>query len=95
MEYTIPRQNGDQVHVYNTMDQFVAVSITSVIVLLLSFYNMHLTFYDNYLHMVISWFRVAVKRYFGTFRPLMCLYVPGLVLSMFLGIKALCEDTRE
>jgi hypothetical protein len=44
IEYTIPRKG-----------QGKAGRLSFLLVLLLSFYNAHLTYYDNYLHMVCRW----------------------------------------
>lgn len=89
LEHTIPRKGEGQAA--QKMDQFVAVSLATLIVLLLSFYNLHLTFYDNYFKMSLRWFHVMTGKFMGKFRPMMLLYFPGIMLSLYKGILALQE----
>ncbi len=89
VEYTIPRKGEGQAA--KKMDHFVAISLATLIILLLSFYNSHLTFYDNYFHMLRRWLHVTAVKYFESFRPMMILYIPGILLACHAGVLALQE----
>jgi len=89
LEYTIPRKGEGRAA--KKMDQFIAVSLTTLIILLISFYNTHLTFYCNYWQMIVRWVHVTTKKYTEEFRPMMILYIPGLMLSLYKGFSALQE----
>jgi hypothetical protein len=89
LEHTIPRKGEGQAA--KKMDQFVAVSLFTLALLLLSFYNTHLTFYGNYFQMLLRWGHVTRIRFFGKFRPMMILYIPGIMLSIYKGVSALQE----
>ena len=89
IEYTIPRKGEGQAA--KKMDHFIALSLATLIVLLLSFYNSHLSFYPNYFQMVLRWVHVTTIKYFETFQPLMILYIPGILLSCYAGVQALRE----
>jgi hypothetical protein len=91
LEHTIPRRKK-QGRAGREMDQFIASSLGTLLVLLLAFYNAHLTFYDNYLHMVWRWCVVFFKRYFQEFRPLAFVYIPLIGLSMFNGIRLMWPE---
>jgi hypothetical protein len=56
-----------------------------------------MTFYHNYFHMISTWSQVAANRFFGHWRPMMFLYVPGLIGSVYTGMKAVtnCEYSEE
>ena len=91
IEYTIPRKGQGKAG--REMDVFVASSLGCLLVLLLSFYNAHLTYYDNYLHMLCRWGVIFWKR-FLTFRkrPLAFAYLPLMAVSFVTGIKAILPD---
>ena len=91
LEHTIPRKGEGRAARH--MDLFVASSLSTLVILLLSFYNAHMTFYDNYFQMVTRWFHVTVTRYTRTFRPLMFLYIPGFLFSVVKGYQALNDNT--
>ena len=89
LEQTIPRR-GEGLAA-RKMDQFVAVSLATLIVLLLSFYNAHLNHYGNYFQMCVRCLHLMFKRFSGKFRPMMVLYIPGIMLSLYTGALALKE----
>jgi hypothetical protein len=95
LEHTIPRKGEGKAAI--RMNRFVATSLATLIICLFSFYNAHLTFYQNYFHMCSRWFHVSAKRYFGQWppRPMMFLYLPGCIMSVYTGIRALIPDTDE
>ena len=43
--------------------------IFGIMVMIIAFYNHHLTFYNNYLHMVWRFFYLAFKRYYVNWPP--------------------------
>jgi hypothetical protein len=97
LEHTIPRKGEGKAAI--NMNRFVAISLSTLVILLLSFYNAHMTFYHNYFHMLSTWSQVAANRFFGHWRlrPMMFLYVPGLIGSIYTGMKAMtnCEYSEE
>jgi len=58
--------------------------------LMLAFYNKHLTFHANYGAMLVNWITAAWQRYIWMWppRPLMLIFVPSTLLSIFYGIQA-------
>jgi hypothetical protein len=90
LEHSIPRKGeGSKAR---KLDRFVSISLTTLIVLLLSFYNSHMTFYDNYFEMLSRWFHVTRKRFFTYYRPLMWFYIPGVIGSFYTCGLALMPD---
>ncbi|KAG7338352.1 hypothetical protein IV203_028600 [Nitzschia inconspicua] len=89
IEYTIPHKNRGRAG--REMDVFFACSLSTLLVLLLAFYNRHLTFYDNYWEMLLRWMCLTRKRFFQP-RPLAFIYVPMTILSFVTGIKALWPE---
>jgi hypothetical protein len=89
LEHTIPRKEGEG-KAATKMNNFIASSILTLIVLLISFYNNHMTFYQNYLHMLWRWAQVAFVRYVGHWppRPLAFAYVPSTIITLVLLVKA-------
>jgi hypothetical protein len=92
VENTIPRQGEGQATM--KMKQFVASSIFTLILLLLSFYNAHMTFYSNYFQLVSRWIKIASQRFLWHWppRPLALLFVPSGILTCVLGIRALSSN---
>jgi hypothetical protein len=93
LEYSNPRKGQGRASV--NMDRFITFSLATLAFFLLSFYNAHMTFYDNYFQMVSRWCQVFVKRYFTYWRPMMFLYVPGCIGSVYTGIKALIPTNQD
>lgn len=91
LEHTIPRRGEGKAARH--MDLFVAYSLSTLVILLLSFYNAHMTFYDNYFQMVLRWVTVTLTRYTRTFRPLMFLYIPFFLVSVSKGYQALSDSS--
>lgn len=89
LEHTIPRKGEGQAA--RKMDQFVAVSMITLVMMLLSFYNTHITAYSNYWEMVVRWVQITTTKYLGKLYPMMLLYIPGIVLSLYTGALALQE----
>ena len=89
MEFTIP--SATEGRVAPKMDQFVAVSLSTLILILISFYNKHLTLYDNYFKMMTRWLYVSTDKFF-TVGPMAFLYIPGIFLSLYYGVLAFQED---
>ena len=87
------------------MNKFCACSIATVIVMMISFYNAHMTFYRNYLEMLGRWGSVSFVRFFGVMgrggtawpprRPLSLLLWPLAVLSFYYAYQALSETEEE
>jgi hypothetical protein len=92
LEHTIPRKGEGKAA--EKMNRFVASSLLTLILLLVSFYNHHMTFYHNYSHMLSRWLKVSFVRYVGQWppRPLALLFVPTTLLSLYLGGRALQNE---
>jgi hypothetical protein len=92
VENTIPRQGEGRATI--KMKQFVASSIFTLILLLLSFYNAHMTFYSNYFQLVSRWIKIASDRFLWHWppRPLALLFVPSGILTCALGIRTLSTN---
>jgi hypothetical protein len=89
VEFTIP--SATEGRVAPKMDQFVAVSLSTLILILISFYNKHLTYYDNYFKMMTRWLYVSVHK-FLTVGPMAFLYIPGIILSLYYGVLAFQDE---
>ena len=72
------------------MNRFIGSTLFSTVVLMLSFYNGHMTFYSNYCHMLMQWMRVFWTRFIWRWpvRPLIIVFVPALSLSILRGYEA-------
>ena len=90
LEHTIPRANEGRAG--REMDQFVASALSALLVLLLSFYNAHLTHYDNYLQMLWRWGVLFGRRFVSIRRPLAFLYLPLMGVSLFAGMRLLWPE---
>ena len=92
LEHTIPRKGEGKAAA--KMNRFIASSLLTLILLLVSFYNHHMTFYHNYSHMLSRWLKVSFVRYVGHWppRPLALLFVPTTLLSLYLGARALQNE---
>jgi hypothetical protein len=89
VEFTIPSETEGRVA--PKMDQFVAAALATLILMLISFYNKHLNFYDNYFKMMTRWMYVSAHKFFN-FGPMAVLYVPGIILSCYYGVLAFQEE---
>lgn len=79
------------------MNKFIASSLFTVVLIMFSFYNSHMTFYDNYFGMLKHWFSVTIKRYAFHYppRPMVYLVVPTMALSIFWGIQAFFNNEDD
>lgn len=94
IESTIPRPT--QSIEERRMNTFCATSLATLMLLLFSFYNDHMTFYSNYFEMISRWFVVASNRYLRFPKgPLVYLYVPALMASLYTGVRAFVPMQRE
>ena len=72
------------------MNAFISATLVSMILLMVSFYNVHMSFYQNYAHMLWVYTKVVWGRYIWTWpiRPMAYLYVPSLVYTLVAGYRA-------
>jgi len=71
------------------MNVFMASCLGSLCLWILSFYNHHIPFYSDYGSMLLRYFQLGRRRFFGsTFRPMSLLYGPSLIYSAVLGYRA-------
>jgi hypothetical protein len=77
------------------LNTFVAWSIVSCMILMLSFFNTHMTFYNNYFHMISRFLTVVTHRFLLRWppRPLIFVFVPSVVMSLYTGYKAFRDDS--
>lgn len=87
VEHTIPRPG--QGTAARQMDQFVASSLGTLLIMLLAFYNSHCHFYHNYLHMLVRWKITFFQRFVRSLRSTTYLLVPMLCLSIVTGIRVI------
>jgi hypothetical protein len=89
LEHTIPREKEGKAAL--KVNKFIASSILTLIVLLISFYNNHMTFYHNYLHMLWRWTHITFVRYVGHWppRPMAFAYVPSAIITCVLLVDAI------
>jgi len=92
IEFTIP--SATEGKVAPKMDQFVAISLATLILMLISFFNKHLTDYDNYVKMVTRWAYVSANKFFSV-GPMAVLYIPGMAMSLYYGILAFKEEIAD
>jgi hypothetical protein len=78
------------------LNKFIACSMGTLILLMIAFYNTHITFYNNYWSMFMRWFYVTLHRHFfqlGTFppQPLSLTLVVTFAASLYYGFIALAR----
>jgi len=88
MEMAIPKRGEGEAA--RRMNAFISSSLFSIILLMLSFYNAHMSFYDNYAHMLYVYCKVLFKRFIWTWpiRPMAWLYIPSVIWSVRSGVLA-------
>lgn len=79
------------------MNKFLGVSLAAVITLMMAFYNSHISFYDNYAHMLLRWFKVTCTRLFWHWPPRMMavIFVTTFLRAMHLGYLAFGDLRTE
>jgi len=80
------------------LNKFIACSMGTVIVMMISFYNTHMTFYHNYPHMLSRWAIVTLGRFYGVKgkpHPLLLLMWPFLGASFYFGHQALSSAEED
>jgi len=70
--------------------------LCTVVILMLSFYNRHLSFYGNYFLMVSRWVHVLLEKFVLVWppRPSMLLTIPCLIKTIMLGYEAFVSVDR-
>lgn len=88
LEMAIPKPGEGEAA--RRMNAFISSSLVSIILLMLSFYNAHMTFYDNYAHMLYDYLTVFWHRFVWNWplRPMAWFYIPSVIYSVNAGIKA-------
>jgi hypothetical protein len=80
------------------VNHFIACSMGTLIVLMISFFNTHMTHYKNYGSMLARWVYVTLHGHFFLDwppRPLSFLLVPSLFGSLYWGYKTLTLKETE
>ena len=88
LEMYIPKENEGVAA--RKMNLFISSSLLSMIILMIKFYNDHMTFYKNYFDMLWRFLSVTFHRYFWQFppRPLSIFATPWIITSFILGWRA-------
>ncbi|KAL7572259.1 hypothetical protein ACA910_011787 [Epithemia clementina (nom. ined.)] len=74
-----------------TMNKFIGAALFTSILVMLSFYNKHMTFYRNYGHMLCRWLQVLSEQFVFSNplqQPMTLAYIPSILASAYFGIKA-------
>ena len=96
LEHAIP-QEAHEPPARRNMDMLIASSLTTLIIAMLSFYNGHMNFYTNYLHMLHRYATVVMKRYFGHWPPkvLTVVAIPSSITSIVYFFKVFLVHDRS
>lgn len=91
----VPQQ--DQNRDARNMNKFIGGALMTSIVVMLSFYNKHMSFYKNYGHMVVRFFHCTLERFIFTLpiRPLSFVYVPAAIGTLYYGFKAFFDAGQD
>lgn len=73
------------------MNHFISSTLVAIILMIISFYNGHMTFYSNYSEMLGRYIVVTIRRYFWRWppRPMSLLSGPAFMVAGALGFRAL------
>jgi hypothetical protein len=95
LEVSIPKE-GEGASA-RRMNWFISAALINLILLMLAFYNTHMTFYHNYGHMLWVYGHEALKRFFGQWppRPMSCLYAPAFIVTFVTGYRAFSSPPDE
>ena len=79
------------------MNKFIGTFLLTTVLLMLAFYNNHMTFYDNYWGMLTHWFQVTLKRFVfhNPPRPLMYLITPAMLACLYFAIQTFFYNTPD
>jgi len=92
LEISIPKPGEGESS--KRMNSFICSSLVTVIFLMLSFYNAHMTYFDNYLGMLSAFGKLIFQRYIQQWppRPMAILYIPSLLYTIRAGFRAFTSD---
>ena len=88
LEVIIPKQGEGAAA--KKMNQFICSSLVAIILMIISFYNGHMTFYNNYAEMLCRYTLVTLRRFFVRWpvRPMSVLSGPAFMVAGVLGWRA-------
>ncbi|KAL7572237.1 hypothetical protein ACA910_011766 [Epithemia clementina (nom. ined.)] len=88
---------NSQTGLIRKMNKFIGAFLLTTVLLMLSFYNNHMTFYDNYWGMLTHWLAVTLKRFVfhSPPRPLMFLIFPAIGACVYFGIQTFFYNTPD
>ena len=92
IEHAIP-QGAMETEERRRMDVLIASSLTTLIILMLSFYNGHMDFYKNYLDMLCQYGKLTWKRYVYAWPPriMTILALPPFAISIVYFFKVFLD----
>lgn len=92
LEHIIPQ--GNETEARRKLDLLIFYSLSSVIIMMISFYNVHQTFYDNYFGMICQYAHIIMKRYVFHWPPriMNVVAMPFFLLSAVYGYQVLFHD---
>jgi hypothetical protein len=77
------------------MNTFTSSALFTILVVLLSFLNRHMTFYANYADMLRHYATVCFQQYIWPPQPLTIVLIPMIAITTALGIRAFTSDGDE
>ena len=92
LEHFIPQGEHESAARRN-MDVLIASSLCTLIIMMLSFYNGHMNFYDNYSDMLYQYGKVVWNRFVWVWppRPLTVLWVPTFLTGVVYFFKVMLD----
>ena len=79
------------------MNRFMATALFLTIVVMMCFYNNHLTFFHNYGEMLLRWITVSFKGFYWRWppRPMDVILLPTTFLTLYRGYQAFFTEDNE
>jgi cytochrome bd-type quinol oxidase subunit 2 len=92
LNHAIP---GGETGATRKINKLVAWSLSCTGILMLSFWNTHLTHYNNYATMVLRWFSVTWTKFLWKWppQPLTIVLVPSLFMALKMAYEAFSDDS--
>lgn len=92
LEHTIPREQDSPAT--TRVNKFIAASLATLILMMLSFYNYHLTFYTNYFGMLCTYAKAIWFRFIWRWPPrnLVVLALPSFLASARYGWQVFSDS---
>lgn len=95
LDFAIP--DDDESAASRKTNKAISGFLATTILMMLSFYNGHMTFYHNYFDMLYQWVKVTWTRYFWKWpiRPASVLYIPTMIYTAYWTMQAFFAEPDE